>query len=250
MKWRLLLDGAASGAWNMAVDEALLLCAPETSAPVLRFYSWNPLCLSLGRFQKWQFEDAEPLPFDVVRRPTGGRAVWHQYEVTYSIVLHEGLLPCEASSVVGSYRWLSEGFLRGLQALGVRAEIASGAERTGVKPIAKEPSTRLAAETNCFDAATRADFVVDGRKLLGAAQCRHGGALLQHGSLLLDIDEAAWKRSAGGTLRDVVTLAKLGVNISRDVVIAALLGGMEEHLDTKLQSLNSRIVRKKWRVLC
>src|SRR5262245_7678235 len=89
-RWRLIRDGAAAGAWNMAVDEALLRCQlEEGSAPVLRFYSWQPACLSLGRLQR----QPPPAGVETVRRPTGGRAVWHQHEITYSVVFPLEALP-------------------------------------------------------------------------------------------------------------------------------------------------------------
>jgi len=229
MIWDLILDGAARGAWNMAVDEALLRCASGT--PVMRFYEWNPACLSLGRFQPWdqilaassglRSELEEPSGhFDWVRRPTGGRAVWHQHEITYSVVLREADLPQGARSVTGAYRWLSEGFLAGLETLGVRAEMAA----------MQNKAERDAAQTraNCFDAATRCDFLVGGRKLLGAAQCRQNGAILQHGSLLLKADAAAW-RAATGTAGSLVSLEELGVSASRDETVSALVQGVSRH---------------------
>jgi lipoate-protein ligase A len=229
MNWDLIEDGAARGAWNMAVDEALLQTAPAT--PVLRFYGWQPACLSLGRFQPWdqiltassRLRAALEKPdtdFDWVRRPTGGRAVWHEHEITYSAVLREEILPRDARSVVGAYRWLSEGFLTGLATLGVRAELAPGQDKT----------ERDAAQNraNCFDAATRCDFLVDGRKLLGAAQCRHKGVILQHGSLLLRTDAAAWQ-SATGSGGSLVSLSELGVTAGRDAVQCALVEGIRRH---------------------
>ncbi|MEO6907921.1 MAG: hypothetical protein ABI210_08530, partial [Abditibacteriaceae bacterium] len=83
--WRLIQHGAATGAWNMAVDEALLEGARDSGIPVLRFYSWDPACISLGRLQKVP-EVVRRSIFDWVRRPTGGRAVLHQHEVTYCAV--------------------------------------------------------------------------------------------------------------------------------------------------------------------
>ncbi len=267
-RWRLLLDGAARGAWNMAVDETLLLSLAQTGAPTLRFYDWQPSCLSLGRFQKWSEtaqsraavsidvdtsdavplgaaseskrdgaeRDDEDLPFDVVRRPTGGRAVWHQAEITYCAVLRETDLPLESRSVAGAYRWLSGGFLDGLNTLGVHAALAAGKSNDhdgdaqllndgGVKRLGSMPQT-----PNCFSSATRADFVVQGRKLIGAAQVRRDGVVLQHGSLLLDVDEESWQRAIGGSLRDVVSLRALGIETEKTRIIEALCAGCERAL--------------------
>jgi len=88
---------------------------------------------------------------------------------------------------------------------------------------------------NCFASAARSDFVVDGRKLIGAAQCRKNGAILQHGALLLDIDEEAWRAAVGGSLQGMVSLAQLGVRASREEIIAALCRGVAATLDAKWQ---------------
>jgi lipoate-protein ligase A len=234
-QWRLILDGAADGAWNMAVDEALMLChvdsstriegPPQSQQPILRFYNWNPACLSLGRFQKWPEWSLSP-QFDIVRRPTGGRAVWHQHEITYCAVLREELLPRESRSVAGAYAWLSRGFIEGLKELGVNATLA--------------PSGRDRVQTSdCFATATRADFVVDGRKLLGAAQLRRNGVVLQHGSLLIKLDETAWRAAVGSPPNQVATLESLGVIASRKKVVAALCDGCETAMDISL--LKSRL---------
>ncbi len=222
MLWRLLLDGAEAGAHNMAVDEALLLSQSPGDAPILRFYDWNPPTISIGRFQDSRLKTQNSkLPF--VRRPTGGRAIWHQHEITYAVVLREELLPPQARSVVGAYEWLSRGFVAGLNALGVTAALANG-------------ESKAARTENCFASAARSDFVVEGRKLIGAAQCRKHGAILQHGSLLLSVDEAAWRDALGGSLQSMVSLSQLGIVASRHEIIAALCRGIRETLRAQLQS--------------
>jgi lipoate-protein ligase A len=199
----------------MARDEALLLCQDESTPPVLRFYDWNPACVSLGRLQKKSEFIIQNSSFDVVRRPTGGRAVLHQHEITYCAVIHERHLPRESRSVIGAYNWLSAGFLEGLKILGVEAQLAQP----------HKASTPAAA--NCFNAAAQCDFLVDGRKLIGAAQCRKEGVILQHGAILLDVDEAAWQNAIGGEMADAVALRALGVLAAHEEIIAALCGGME-----------------------
>ena len=222
MLWRLILDKAASGARNMAVDEALLLSQAPSDAPILRFYDWNPPTISIGRFQDSKLKTQNSkLPF--VRRPTGGRAIWHQHEITYAVVLREELLPSEAQSVVGAYQWLSRGFLAGLQTLGIAAALATGENK----------ATR---SENCFASAARSDFVVDGRKLIGAAQCRKNGAILQHGSLLLSIDEGAWHEALGGSIESMISLAQLGISAPRGEIVAALCAGISETLGARLQA--------------
>jgi lipoate-protein ligase A len=234
MNWRLIEDGAHSGAWNMALDEALLLAQAATNAlPTLRFYDWQPACLSLGRFQKGF---VPPTAVDWVRRPTGGRAVWHQHEVTYCAVFPAALLPSGATSVVGAYRWLTQGFLAGLQQIGVNAELSDAT--SAVRGIQSTLNRQKSREENCFLSAAQCDTVVDGRKLIGAAQCRKTVGdqtlILQHGSLLLDMDRAAWQNVLGDTpeaMRHIVSLRELGVKASREDVVAALVRGMTTILD-------------------
>lgn len=231
MKWRLLLDGASSGAWNMAVDETLLLChAADDSPPTLRFYDWNPACISLGRFQKTHPQHSpQHSQFDLVRRPTGGRAVLHQHEITYAAVLREELLPPDARSVVGAYRFLSAGFIEGLKRLGIEAALA------------RAESASEGAD-NCFASSARCDFLVDGRKLIGAAQCRKRGAVLQHGSILLEADARAWEDALGGSMRGTVSLRDLGITASRATIVEALCAGVSQSLGARLElgSLSAR----------
>ena len=219
MQFRLILDGAQPGARNMAADETLLRRNAGTGPlPTLRFYSWNPFCLSLGRLQKTlppgALVPAERRHYDVVRRPTGGRAVWHAEEVTYSICAPLDFLPHDARSVQGAYEWLSGGFLLGLQTLGVESRLAPAQERGEGGP-------------NCFASSAVCDFLVDGKKLIGAAQCRLEGAFLQHGSLLLSMNPDEWARQTGGPMSGATSLAELGIDATREQVVTALCEGFE-----------------------
>lgn len=217
MQFRLLLDSPHRGAHNMAADETLLReNAGENPLPTLRFYSWNPGCLSLGRLQKQLPPGAllneSERDYDVVRRPTGGRAVWHAREVTYSICAPLEFLPETARSVQGAYEWLSGGFLLGLQSLGVQSQLAPSEKRGEGGP-------------NCFASSAACDFLVDGKKLIGAAQCRLDGAFLQHGSLLLSMDEGEWQEKTGGAMNGATSLQLLGVDANFEQVVAALCDG-------------------------
>ena len=224
--WRLLRDGAAMGARNMAVDETLLQSAAR-GVSTLRFYAWNPHCLSLGRLQK-SLPDAVfdgEFGVDVVRRPTGGRAVWHAHEITYALAMPLEVLPLDTRTVSGAYRWLSDGFCDGLRALGLSAQMAAQGVRT--------------QGPNCFAASASCDFLVEGKKLIGAAQCRRDDALLQHGSLLLSIDRTQWETRAGGPMNEATSLSELGVKVesSDDIerIIAQLCAGFERVTGTSLQ---------------
>lgn len=179
--WRLILDGEADGATNMAVDEAILASVREgLSPPTLRFYAWVPPCLSLGRSQPLADVDlaaCRSAGVDVVRRPTGGRAILHTDELTYSAALLESD-PRSEGGVLESYRRLSEGLLSGLELLGIEATQAAGSK----------PATDPGAV--CFEVPSAYEIVAGGRKLIGSAQWRSKGGMLQHGSLPLRGDLA------------------------------------------------------------
>jgi len=212
----------------MAVDEALLLSHTPSAPPTVRFYDWQPSCLSLGRFQRLNetIHSALRTPhsaLDIVRRPTGGRAVLHQYEVTYSVVIHKEQLPPESRSVLGSYRWLSNGWVEGLQQLTVQAELSKA--NVGLH----------SGTANCFSSTAQCDFLVAGKKLIGAAQCRQRGAILQHGSLLVDLDRALWESLVGGSMHDTVTLKSLGIAATREDIIRALCAGLERTAQMQLE---------------
>ncbi|WP_407307494.1 biotin/lipoate A/B protein ligase family protein [Desulfosporosinus sp. SB140] len=179
--WRYLPYAVSTGSENMAVDEALLKTMAQAAdpQPVLRFYGWEPAALSLGYAQSYDKEVNEGAckaeGIDIVRRPTGGRAVLHQYELTYSVIAPEQD-PNVSGSVTESYLKISKALVKGFQALGIPAEMSLGG-------VAKATSTAA-----CFDAPSWYELVVNGRKLVGSAQMRKEGMLLQHGSILLHFD--------------------------------------------------------------
>lgn len=178
MRWRLHATPPLGGAENMAVDEALLRRAATTGEAVLRVYAWAEPTLSLGRNQpgRGQYDEAmlARRGVAVVRRLTGGRAVMHHREVTYSVTAPES----PGESLRDAYARINRVLVRGLQALGVRATLAVPAARA---PI---PST-----APCFEEPTEGELVLGGRKLVGSAQLREGGAMLQHGSILIEDDQ-------------------------------------------------------------
>ena len=179
--WRFLNSGRSDGATNMAVDEAILEGVDRgSSPPTLRVYAWEPPTVSTGHSQKASVElDLEACRkrgFGVVRRPTGGRAVLHAGELTYSVVGRSGEPPL-GGTIAESYEAIANGLLLGLEELGVRAELAA---------VAAAPRGRGEVAPPCFVSAGRFEIVVAGRKLRGSAQRRSGAAVLQHGSLLTD----------------------------------------------------------------
>lgn len=182
-RWRLLANRPGSPAWNMAVDEALLIhCGRGEAPPTLRFYTWEPAAVSLGGCQDIRAEiDREAcrrLGVGWVRRPTGGRAVFHGADLTYSVAAPGEILP---GGVLAVYRRLAEGLLAGLRRLGVPAELVSRPGRGGATP-----GGGLAGAGPCFMAPSWWEVTVGGRKLVGSAQARRRGAVLQHGSIPLE----------------------------------------------------------------
>jgi lipoyl(octanoyl) transferase len=229
--WRLIDTPPAAGAWNMAVDEALAESVRAGGLPALRFYRWRPGCLSLGRNQPARDRyDADALArrgFDVVRRPTGGRAVLHHRELTYSVAVPDGALgPPRAA-----YEAVNRALVAGLRRLGVAAALQpAGGPRA--------PAPSLAP---CFEHPVSGEVVAGGRKLVGSAQRRVARVLLQHGSLPLEDDQSA----VAGLLRrpeevapavPPATLADLlGAPPGWDALTDALAAGWEEVLGVQLR---------------
>jgi lipoyl(octanoyl) transferase len=185
--WRFIDSGNCSPSFNMALDEALLDWHSEGKIPpVIRFYGWDPATLSIGYFQKVEKEiDLEAVKahgLGFVRRPTGGRGVLHEHELTYSVIVSEDH-PEMPKTVTEAYRVISEGILKGFHQLGLEAYFAvpkTEEERSALK----DPRSAV-----CFDAPSWYELVVEGRKVAGSAQTRQKGVILQHGSILLDLDE-------------------------------------------------------------
>lgn len=180
--WRLLISGSATGAANMAIDQAIMEAVAEgRAAPTLRFYAWDPPCLSLGYTQPINdvnLERLNLLGWDVVRRMTGGRAILHTDELTYSVTVRADN-PIVAGDIVASYRRISAAFVEGLRRFGAQPEADKRADgRNGSKgPV-------------CFEVPSHYEITLDGKKLIGSAQVRKFGAVLQHGTLPLTGDIA------------------------------------------------------------
>lgn len=178
--YRFLNTGIQDAALNMAIDESILTHHLSGQAPpTLRVFRWSQPTISLGRFQHSEREILSNIcqqqNVAVVRRPTGGRAVYHLDDFTYSIVI--GKRYGVPSGVVAAYAYLAQGLQAALALLGVDAELSEG-------HVSKNPSAA------CFAASTQADLTSSGFKLIGSAQVWRDDALLQQGSLPLD-DHAA-----------------------------------------------------------
>lgn len=182
MKWRVIHSRLHCAADNMAVDEAMLQAhAAGKTPPTLRLYGWQPAAVSLGYFQKAEtevdLEECRRHSIDIVRRLTGGRAVLHDNELTYSIVVREDH-PLIPATITASYRYLSQGLLAGLKQLGIDAQM-------NMPKAAYGQTRRTQASAACFDAPSHYELTAQGRKLAGSAQVRKNGVVLQHGSILL-----------------------------------------------------------------
>lgn len=186
-KWGFIDSGYCSPAFNMALDEALLNWQSKGEIPpIIRFYGWDPATLSIGYFQKAEaeidLEEVKRKGLGFVRRPTGGRAVLHEHELTYSVIVPESY-PGMPTTVTEAYRVISEGILMGFRNLGLDAYFAVPRSEQE-KAALKSPRSSV-----CFDAPSWYELVVEGRKVAGSAQTRQKGVILQHGSILLELDD-------------------------------------------------------------
>lgn len=255
--WRLLIDEEPrTGAANMAIDQAMAESAADGRTPsTLRFYRWQPPAVSLGRHQFLSDIDQEAARdhgFDVVRRTTGGRAILHTDELTYSVAAAESEARV-SGGVMESYLRLSNALVRGLQQIGVaNVEKAAGTVRAG-------PDVSAA----CFEVPSAYEIVVDGRKLMGSAQSRRAGHVLQHGSLplcgditrlidVLSLEAGERERLRGELAQRACTLAQ-ALDIAEDdlrldfrtlALIFAGAFGVELNLDLRRSNLTPAEVRR------
>lgn len=229
--WRFIDSGPGRAAENMNLDEDLLLQALMPGAlPVLRLYTWDPPAVSLGRFQRQDVavntDACSKRGFDIVRRITGGRAVLHNRELTYSIVSPDkyALFP---PGVVGTYKVIAVGLLAGFRNLGIPAELVT---RTGRHAWLVDKNSRDAA---CFASPSWYEIVVQGKKIAGSAQRRVTSAFLQHGSILISHDPALEAEVIpGGSPAERVTSIEreLGRQVTLDEVKPAFRDGFADAL--------------------
>jgi len=238
--WRLLTTPPAPGAWNMAVDEAILEAVGcGSSAPTLRLYAWEPACLSLGYAQSLADVDIPRLEargWDLVRRPTGGRAVLHSDEITYSVIapLDE---PRLAGTILEAYNRLAVALVEAFHQLNLPVDV-----QELVRPDGKIPNPV------CFEVPSIAEITVGGKKLVGSAQARRKEGILQHGSLPLAGDltrilevlvfpnEQSRSRAASHLLKRATTLeTALGRIVSWNEVAQAITAAFRSTLVLDLQ---------------
>lgn len=202
---RVIYSPAAAGDWNMAVDEALLDSAAHRGHATLRFYQWQPATLSLGYFQRASERRRHPASGDcpLVRRASGGGAIIHDQELTYSLAVPQDHLL--AADALALYRRVHQTLIDVLRLHGVPADFCAA---TGSQSAAEQPFL-------CFQRRSTGDLLLNGEKIVGSAQRRHRGAILQHGSILLAT--SAWAPELPG-IRDVS-----GVDFVPNALAAAMV---------------------------
>jgi len=241
--WRLLYTPPSSGAWNMAVDESILEHIQRGEAlSTLRLYAWEPACLSLGHAQSFKDVDRERVQangWDVVRRLTGGRAILHTDELTYSVAggADEPIL---AGGVLESYNRLAQALLFAIRELGLPVEMKEHVP-TG------EPAS-LNLNPVCFEVPSTYEITVAEKKLIGSAQARKKDGVLQHGSLpltgdltricqaLMYKDEAARENAAQRLLSRAATVASVtGKKTDWETAAQAFVKGFEAQLGIRFE---------------
>lgn len=240
--WRFIDTGSNNGSYNMAVDEAMAIALKEGAAPpTLRFYTWDPPCISIGYFQKSDSMLLNNDAMEIVRRPTGGRAVFHGNDLSYSIVSRKDD-PLFPRDIKRAYRTIAEVLVTGLKRLGITAD-----------PLKRESLTRRKGGYHhspfCFAVTLGHEISVNGRKLIGSAQRRWPEVFLQHGSIA-----AAESLHEDGAARISLTEI-LGGRPETKTVITALCDGFRETLGVNLRegrltryelALAERLVKEKY----
>jgi lipoate---protein ligase len=217
--WRLIPLLEASGKVQMAIDRWLLEQHQSGHPPTLRFYTWSPPAISLGYHQHKYPQHWQHLVWrekvDLVRRPTGGRAVLHQGDLTYAVVT-SGL----TGTRFQAYEKICEFLIQGWRSLGVQLHYGSAGRGYIHNP-------------DCFGTATGADLVLpDGIKFIGSAQLRRGGAILQHGSIRLQPDAELFTQVFGA---ESFTPVGLPQNLDTEKMIAALIAAACDCFDMQLE---------------
>ena len=212
-----------TGKENMDKDAELFkkACSQKSKEPILRFYGWNPACISLGRNQKEEAINkkyCEDNNIDIVRRITGGRALLHQDELTYSFICSTDFLGNE--NIKKSYEIISGALIEGFKILGINADFGT-----------KKPDTKY---NYCMLLSTGADLNYQNKKLAGSAQFRANGYILQHGSILYTINKTHIKNIFNENIEEkLITLSEILPEINTKEIIFALKSGFEKQFNVK-----------------
>ena len=242
--WRLIKTPPERGSWNMAVDEAILEAVGDGKVqPTLRLYAWNPACLSLGYAQPYSDVDISRLEsngWEIVRRVTGGRAILHTDELTYSVTGPPDE-PRLTGGVLESYRRLSQALLEALLDLSLPAEALPKTPGLDSNTQTKEPV--------CFEVPSNYEITIRGKKIIGSAQARRKHAVLQHGTLplfgdltritkVLSFPNEKQRNEAAGRLLQRATTIENVINrtVSWEEAAEAIARAFEKILNVKLIS--------------
>lgn len=243
--WRLVITPTARGAWNMAVDEAILEATLGGNVPpTLRLYAWRPPCLSLGYAQPVADIDKEKLAalgWDLVRRPTGGRAILHTDELTYAVIGPQRE-PRLQGSILESYQRLSRALMAALSLLGLPVQ---------AHPLPADNQGGNSKGPVCFEVPSNYEITIHGKKLVGSAQARKREGVLQHGTLplwgdltriiqVLCFRDESEREQAGARLNSRATTieAVLGYRVSWDEAAQAFVSAFQQELALKLTPAN------------
>jgi len=242
MMWKFLNTGFQTGSFNMELDKHLAVQFHNLSdTPILRVYGWQPFAVSIGYNQSMEDFDLQSISsahYEIVRRPTGGKAIFHAHELTYSIVG-----PIAIMSPRAWYQFIHERLLHGLEYLGVHADLSES--DPNFRELYRDPTS-----IPCFSSSAKSEIQWNGRKLVGSAQRRFGNVILQHGSILLgpqhrqitdflNTQTREDQDSITNFLRehtiDVETI--LGRPVSFDETAEAVRRGFHEHSDSSVKDI-------------
>ena len=264
--WRIISSSAADGGTNMAIDESMLEAVRQgQSPPTLRLYTWKPACLSIGRFQRAarsvDWDALASLGYGFVRRPTGGRAVLHDDELTYAVIANvAGLAGAGSGStgVLDTYLALSRGLAAGLARMGIPVELAPrdagrahrGCGRTGDSLSEARSGSRVGGSAACFDSPSAYELLAAGRKIVGSAQVRRGSTFLQHGSIPISMNFAAAeaamgmpKGSGADLSRCVATVGEFIAGFPTEISSEEVIAQLAEAIITGLMSEVMEVAR-------
>lgn len=235
--WRFLYTPSKNAFFNMATDEVLThLCQNENRIPTLRLYTWSPPAVSLGYFQKIEstvdMDECRKSGIDVVRRPTGGRAILHQDELTYSVCGSSENFPELGATISQTYERISLALLGALRILGIKGE--------WVKSFLRQRKEKISEP--CFVSSSKYEITVDNKKLIGSAQRRFGKVFLQHGSIPLKRNERSLahflpqRKSVDAidnllTTRSTTVEELLNRKVEIESIIEAVKSGFKEYFE-------------------
>ncbi len=212
MKVKFLDYNCYNGSKNMAFDSKMLESAIRENQDYasIRFYGWSPKCISLGKSQVE--DDINSFGIDIVKRVTGGRALLHDNELTYAVVMPQN----ENEGILASYKFISDGLILGFKELGIELDYAG---------------TKKGSAKYCMNISCGADVSFMGKKLIGSAQFRSHGYILQHGSILFDLDYDLIEKIFGQKpdKNSIVTMKEINDKITKEELVGALKNGFKEN---------------------